>query len=86
MKKFRLMIMVSAMMVFAAACNNSNRSANPATGEESTNKSQTTENVKYTCPMHTDVVSDKPGECPKCGMTLVRMDSIPISGADTVNM
>jgi hypothetical protein len=26
---------------------------------------------KYTCPMHPEVVSDKPGQCPKCGMTLV---------------
>ncbi|MGA3283663.1 MAG: efflux RND transporter periplasmic adaptor subunit [Verrucomicrobiota bacterium] len=25
----------------------------------------------YTCPMHPDVISDKPGQCPKCGMTLV---------------
>jgi len=25
----------------------------------------------YTCPMHAEVVSDKPGKCPKCGMTLV---------------
>lgn len=24
----------------------------------------------YTCPMHPDVRSDKPGTCPKCGMTL----------------
>ena len=24
----------------------------------------------YTCPMHSDVVSDKPGRCPKCGMAL----------------
>lgn len=26
----------------------------------------------YTCPMHPDVKSDKPGKCPKCGMSLVR--------------
>jgi hypothetical protein len=26
---------------------------------------------KYTCPMHPEVVTDAPGECPKCGMTLV---------------
>jgi FtsP/CotA-like multicopper oxidase with cupredoxin domain len=25
----------------------------------------------YTCPMHPEVVSDKLGKCPKCGMTLV---------------
>ena len=28
--------------------------------------------VTYTCPMHRDVVSDKPGKCPKCGMDLVK--------------
>ena len=26
----------------------------------------------YTCPMHPDVMSDKPGTCPKCGMALVK--------------
>src|SRR5437660_1668306 len=26
---------------------------------------------KYTCPMHPEVVTDYPGKCPKCGMTLV---------------
>jgi P-type Cu+ transporter len=28
---------------------------------------------KYTCPMHPEVVSDKPGDCPKCGMALELM-------------
>jgi len=27
--------------------------------------------VQYTCPMHPEVVKDAPGNCPKCGMTLV---------------
>ena len=26
---------------------------------------------QYTCPMHSDVVKDAPGDCPKCGMKLV---------------
>jgi RND family efflux transporter MFP subunit len=31
----------------------------------------------YTCPMHPDVISDKPGQCPKCGMTLVPVVDTP---------
>ncbi|HAQ21578.1 MAG TPA: hypothetical protein DCR40_20465 [Prolixibacteraceae bacterium] len=27
--------------------------------------------VIYTCSMHPEVRSDKPGKCPKCGMTLI---------------
>ncbi|HWX18362.1 MAG TPA: efflux RND transporter periplasmic adaptor subunit [Candidatus Binatia bacterium] len=32
----------------------------------------------YTCPMaeHADIVSDKPGVCPKCGMTLVETSKV----------
>src|SRR5262245_1135797 len=26
--------------------------------------------VKYTCPMHPEVIQDGPGNCPKCGMAL----------------
>ncbi|HEY7290212.1 MAG TPA: heavy metal translocating P-type ATPase [Vicinamibacterales bacterium] len=29
--------------------------------------------VRYTCPMDPDVVSDRPGACPKCGMALEPM-------------
>jgi Cu(I)/Ag(I) efflux system membrane fusion protein len=28
----------------------------------------------YTCPMHPSVVQDAPGECPICGMTLVKVE------------
>ena len=27
--------------------------------------------IIYTCSMHPEVRSDKPGKCPKCGMTLI---------------
>lgn len=30
---------------------------------------------KYTCPMHSDIISDKPGVCPRCGMALVEVKS-----------
>ena len=33
--------------------------------------SQSTTAKQYTCTMHPEVVLDKPGKCPKCGMELV---------------
>ena len=33
--------------------------------------------AKYTCPMHPEIVQDRPGSCPKCGMALV-----PVAGAE----
>ena len=34
--------------------------------------SKQTEKVIFTCVMHPEVKMDKPGKCPKCGMTLVK--------------
>ncbi|MCS7224810.1 MAG: efflux RND transporter periplasmic adaptor subunit [Armatimonadetes bacterium] len=36
--------------------------------------------VEYTCPMHPDVLQDKPGRCPLCGMDLVPKQRRRISG------
>jgi uncharacterized paraquat-inducible protein A len=40
--------------------------------EQKTNSipKQKAEKMKYTCPMHPEVTSDKPGKCSKCGMEL----------------
>lgn len=31
--------------------------------------------IVYTCPMHPEILSDKPGNCPKCGMELIKKSS-----------
>ncbi len=33
--------------------------------------------TQYTCPMHPEVISDHPGDCPKCGMALEPMGIPP---------
>ena len=40
------------------------------------------EQTRYQCPMHPQIVSDKPGSCPICGMTLVPMQQVPASPID----
>ena len=35
---------------------------------------------RYTCGMHPFILSDKPGNCPICGMTLTKIESSPAPG------
>ena len=40
--------------------------------KSSTVKKNNNRAMVYTCPMHPEVTSQKPGKCPKCGMDLVK--------------
>lgn len=39
-------------------------------------------NPKYVCPMHPQIIRDKPGSCPICGMDLVPMEPEQSSGSE----
>ena len=46
-------------------------SATAIFAQDKAGKKDTTQHVTYySCPTHSDVLTDKPGKCPKCGMDL----------------
>ena len=70
MKKVMLMaaaILFSTIGVFAAGL-----PVNKGLTDTVKTKKSKVAKVQYTCTMHPEVLSDKPGKCPKCGMTLVK--------------
>ena len=62
-----LIIVLTAVFLFAAGCggNKSKEGAGVAAEKK----------VLYTCPMHPQIIRDKPGVCPICHMTLVVIPS-----------
>lgn len=49
-------------------------SANSQEREPAKMKHEQMAKATYTCPMHTDMKSDKPGKCTQCGMEMKKMD------------
>lgn len=61
------------VMSLAVACHNNtpNHSVKKSATTVKDTATQNKEGIVYTCPMHPQIRSDKPGKCPICGMTLV---------------
>ena len=61
----RMIIIALALFVTTAVSFAQEKKENQKHGHHMTTKQ------KYTCSMHPEVKSDKPGKCSKCGMDLI---------------
>lgn len=62
MRKLTYVALIAGLVSFTAiSCGD---------GAETETNTEMAENTLYTCPMHPEVTSDAPGDCPKCGMPL----------------
>ncbi len=69
MKKiFLIAIAIFYLAIVFTACSDNNNKANTE---------QLAKDEMYTCTMHNEVMGDHPGECPKCGMKLVKQKMTP---------
>ncbi len=60
-----------SLLLALAGCSSSNPVPSQATAAPITPSASVAGAVTYTCSMHPEVTSDKPGKCPKCKMDLV---------------
>ncbi len=59
---FTVAIFLSAAVMFTACSGDGSNAKTEQLAKDET----------YTCTMHNEVMSDKPGKCPKCEMNLVK--------------
>lgn len=81
MMKSLFTLMLAALMICALTPGEGHLTAAGQTRRKSRIKST----ARYSCPMHPEVVSGKPGKCPKCGMALRLVkdeDSKPASASN----
>jgi N-acetylmuramoyl-L-alanine amidase CwlA len=75
MKKNHLIaILMTTMLISFVSCNNSGTTSKSSSKQTDTSAMMQVmaADTTYTCTMHQNVMSDKPGKCPKCGMSLVK--------------
>ncbi|MBE9515849.1 MAG: efflux RND transporter periplasmic adaptor subunit [Proteobacteria bacterium] len=86
MKRLQKNLLTLSLVVLIAACSNDNKDASNQTDTKMESAGEHAVkhlDPKYICPMHPQIVRDKPGSCPICGMTLAEKNAEPESRSDT---
>ncbi len=77
MKKIRLLLFILALHSFVQAQQVSTKGEGMK-GMDIDKKEIKPALVTYTCPMHPEIHASKPGNCPKCGMKLVKEKTVSV--------
>jgi len=72
MGRFILVLLTISTALLFSFLSQAQKPGTPPLTEQTTSTVRNQEDEFYTCPMHPDVMSETPGKCPKCAMTLVR--------------
>ena len=67
-RKLKLGILILSVGVLAIGCKGISKKENTNTNEEMAE-------VIYTCPMHPEIEKHEPGNCPECGIDLVKKET-----------
>jgi membrane fusion protein, copper/silver efflux system len=65
------------LLLLSLACNTEQSKDSQATHEHAVAE-------QYTCPMHPQVIQDKPGTCPVCGMDLIKVTKSDAASTDVM--
>ena len=80
--RFPMLVALTTILVTACGGEQPAGLAATATGESPAEHALKHADPLYRCPMHPDVVRDAPGQCPICGMDLVKVEPEPAAGAE----
>jgi len=68
---------ILSIVLYACSNNTTGKAPLPDSSAMTKDSSMKQTSAVYTCKMHPEVTSDKPGKCPKCGMDLVKKETMP---------
>lgn len=76
----KTLLTIAGLILLFSACKNSNKT------DSSSAKHAEHGDIYYTCSMHPQVMQDKPGNCPICGMKLIQAVKTSTSDNDGVQL